>query len=102
MLGVADNEIDGTIRARVAQVVQGTRGSRVAASAAPAAAATAGRVVAAAAFHTRLGKVLDAGNALGEVGDVLAWTRHGWPPVRNCDPPFILRIRRPDPGHPWC
>jgi hypothetical protein len=98
MLGVADNEIDGAIRARVAQVVQGARGDRVAAGAA----ATAGWVVAAAALETRLGKVLDAGNALGDVGDVLAWTRHGWPSVRNGPPPFIIRIRRPDPGHPWC
>ena len=102
MLGVADNEIDGAIRAWVAQVMQGTRGNRVAAGVAAAAAATAGRVVAAAALETRLGKVLDTGNAFGDVGDVLAWTRHGWPSVRNGPPPFIIRIRRPDPGHPWC
>ena len=37
--------------------------------------AAAGRIVAAAMFETRFGKVLDGRDALGDVGDVLAW--HG-------------------------
>src|SRR6266403_4745247 len=94
MFGVANNKINGTGWARVTQVVQGARGNRVAASAATAAAATPRRVVAASVFDTRLGKILDAGNALGDVGDVLAWARHGSPSVRNCSPLFILRLLR--------
>src|SRR5436190_22823913 len=55
MLGVGDDKVDGAVRPRVAQVVQGARGNRVAASAAAAAPATASRVVAASALDTRLG-----------------------------------------------
>src|SRR4051794_14064040 len=67
MFGVGDDKIDRAVRARVAQVVQSARGNRVAASAAVAAPATPSRVVAAAVFDTRLGKVLDAGDTLGDV-----------------------------------
>jgi len=95
MLGVADHENDGTVRARPAQVVQGARGSRIAPGAMAAALAPACRVVAASAFDTRLGKILDAGDTLGDIGDVLAWTRHGSPSIRNNLPLFILRV--PDP-----
>src|SRR5262245_29747061 len=100
MLGVADDKIDGAAGAGVAQVVQGASGNRVAAGAVAAATAPASRVVAAAPLDTRPGKVLDAGNALGDVGDVLAWTKHGLSPVRNCPPLFILGRRGPDSGHP--
>jgi hypothetical protein len=95
MLGVVDHEIDGTIRARPAQVVQGARGSRIAPGAMAAALALACRVVAASTFDTRLGKILNAGDTLGNVGDILAWTRHGSPSIRNAFPLFILRL--PDP-----
>src|SRR5206468_2594576 len=100
MFGVGDDQIDRTVRARVAQVVQGARGNRVAASAAATAPTTARRVVAASAFDTRLGQVLDAGNALGDVGDVLARTKHGSSSVRKRPPSFILRLLRPDSVHP--
>src|SRR5262245_39789809 len=90
MFGVGDDKIDGAVRARVAQVVQRPRGNRVAASAVAATAAPPRRVVAAAALDTWPGKVLDPGNALGDVGDVLAWTNHGSPSVRNCPPLYIL------------
>src|SRR5438093_10410675 len=86
MLGIGNNQLDRTVRARVAQVVQGARGNRIAPSAAAAAAATACRVVAASTFNTRRGKILDAGNALGDVGAVLAWTKHDSPSDRNCPP----------------
>src|SRR5215469_10071186 len=77
MAGEGDNEVDGAAGTRVAQVVQATRRNGVTAGAKAAAGATAGLVVAAAAFDTGLGKVLDGGNALGDVGDVLAWSEHG-------------------------
>lgn len=100
MLGGGNRQIDRTVRARVAQIVQGARGNSVATGAAPAAAATASRGVPAPAFDTRLGKVLDAGNALGDVGDVLTWAKHGGPSVRNYPPIFILRLCGAGPGHP--
>src|SRR5262245_53824608 len=100
MLGVGDNQIDRAARAEVAQVVHGARGNSVAARTAAAEPATASRVVAASVFDTRLGKVLDAGNALRDIGEVLAWTRRGSPSARNCPPLFILRLCGPDSGHP--
>jgi len=100
MFGVADHQIDRTARARIAQVVHGARGHSVASRAATAATATAGRVVAASAFDTRLGKILDAGNALGDVGDILAWIRHGSSSVRNGPLLFILRLCSPGSVHP--
>lgn len=77
MFGVGNNKIDRAVRTMVTQIVQGARGNSVAARAATAPLATACRVVAASTFDTRLGKILDAGDALGDVGDVLAWTKHG-------------------------
>jgi hypothetical protein len=100
MLGVGDNKVDRAARVGVAQIVQGARGDGVTAAAATTEPTTASRVVAASRFDTRLGKILDPGNALGDVGDVLAWTGHGSPSVRNCPPIFILRTRAPDSGHP--
>src|SRR5271168_3063570 len=79
MLGVGNNKIDRTVRARVAQIVQGARGNRITPRAVRAATATPSGVVVAAAFDPRLGKILDAGNALGDIGDVFAWTMHGSP-----------------------
>ncbi len=56
--------------------------------------------VAASVFDTRLRKILDAGNALGDVGDVLAWTKHGSSSVRKRPLFLILRGRGPDSVHP--
>src|SRR5262245_34565247 len=92
MLGVGNHQINRAVGARVAQIVQGARGNSVATGAVTAAAATASRVVPASVCDTRLGKILDPGNALGDVGDVLAWAKHGWPSARNCPPTFILRM----------
>src|ERR1700693_438039 len=100
MLGVGDNHLDRAAGVGVPQVVQGARGSSVAAGAASAEPTTASRVVAASPFDTGLGKILDTGNALGGVGDVLAWTSHGSPSLRNCPPIFILRTHATDSGHP--
>src|SRR5436309_260525 len=100
MFGVGDNQIDRTPGVGVAQVVQGARGHSIAAGAVAAEPATASQVVAASVFDTRLGKILDPGNALGDVGDVLAWTSHGSPSLRNCPPILTLRTRAPDSGHP--
>ena len=95
MLGVGDNKIDRTAQVGVAQVVQSARGDGVAAGAATAQPATASPVIAASTFDTRLGKIFDPGNALGDVGDVFAWTSHSSPSLRNCPPIFILRMRKP-------
>ena len=37
----------------------------------------------------------DPRNALGDSGDVFAWTSHSSPSLRNCPPIFILRMRPP-------
>jgi len=100
MLGVGDNQIHRAAGVGVAQVVQGARGYSVAAGAAAAEPTTASRVVAASLLDTGLGKILDPGNALGDVGDVLAWTSHGSPSLRNCPPIFILRTNATVLGHP--
>src|SRR5262245_64000478 len=100
MLGVSDNQIDRASRVGVAQVMQGARGDGVAARPAAAQPATASRVVTAPMFDARLGKILDPGNALGDVRDVLAWTSHGSSSLRNCPPTFILRPRAPNSAHP--
>ena len=100
MLGLGDNQIDRAARAEVAQVEQAARAGSVATRAATAEPATASRLVAASTFDARLGEVLNAGNTLGDVGDVLAWTSHGASSFRNCSAIFILRPRAPDSGHP--
>ena len=100
MFGVADNEVEGVAGARIPQVVQAARGNSIASSAAATAGATARWVVAASVFDPGLGKILDAGNPLGDIGDVLAWTKHGSSSVGNRPPVFILRRRRPDSAHP--
>src|SRR5947199_5498540 len=63
MPGEGDDDVDGSAGARVAQVVQRAGGGGVAAGTSAAARAAAGLVVAAASFDTRLGEVLDAGDA---------------------------------------
>jgi len=93
MFGVGDHKIDRVARVGVAQVVQGARGDGVAAGATAAEPATASPVIAASTFDTRLGKILDPRNALGNSGDVFAWTSHGSPSRRNCRPIFILHMR---------
>jgi predicted regulator of Ras-like GTPase activity (Roadblock/LC7/MglB family) len=100
MFGVANNEVKRMAGARVTQVVQGARGNSVASSAEAAAATTACRIVAASTLDTRLGKILDVCNALGDVGYVFAGTKHGSSSVRNRPPIFILRRLGPDSAHP--
>ena len=38
--------------------------------------ASAGRIIAATAFEAWLGKILDGSDALGDIGDVFAWSKH--------------------------
>jgi hypothetical protein len=102
MFGVTDREVERAAGARIPQVMQGARGNSIASSAVAAAEATARRVVAASVFDPGLGKILDAGNALGDVGDVLAWTKHGSSSVRKRSLFLILRGHGPDSVHPWC
>jgi hypothetical protein len=102
MLGVPDDDVEGTPRARVAQVMQGAGGDSVTPRPAPAVSAPARRVVAASPLNPRLGKVLDAGDALGNVRDILTWPRHGSPFAPNGPAPFLLRLLDPSSAHPWC
>ena len=83
MLGVANQEIDRMARARVPEVMQGTRGHRVASRAATAAGTPPSREVPAAPLDLGLGKILDAGDALGDIGKVFAWSRHSSFSVRK-------------------
>jgi hypothetical protein len=88
MPGESDDEVDGAAGARVAEVVQGALGDGVAAGAGTAARAAPGLVVAAALFDTRLGEVLDAGDALGGVGDIFAGSVHGCD-LHTQTPPYL-------------
>ena len=101
VLGVGDDEIDRAAAVDVAQVVQGACGDGVAAGAVTTAAASR-REVAAAPLNTGLGKVLDASDTFGAVGDVLAWPGHGSSSFRNRPPIFILRFPRAPLPHPRC
>jgi len=80
MFRVGNQKIDRTVRARIAQVVQGARGNSIAASTVIAEPATPSGVVATATFNTRLRKILGMSAALRNVGNILAWTMHGLPP----------------------
>jgi hypothetical protein len=97
-----DNEVDGAAQAGVAQVVQSARGDGVASGTAAAARATTGFIVAAFAFDTRFRKVLDGGNALGDIGDVFAWSEHG--SILHTQTPLYLHFTSsgPDSAHSSC
>ena len=77
MFGEGNQEVDGATGAWVAQVVQGTGIDGVASSTVTTARAATGWVVAAAVFDAWLGKILDGGNTLGNIGDIFAWSEHG-------------------------
>src|SRR5215475_2052076 len=95
MLGVSDEPVDGAARAWVAQVVQGTGVDAVAAGAVATMGATAGAVVAASAFATGLGQIRGGGDTFGDVGDVRAWTGHGWTLRRQAPPSIYFTLGEP-------
>lgn len=102
MLGVGDDEVERAAGARVAQVVQDARISTVAAGPVTTVGAAAGWVVAAAALDARLGQVSNGRDAFGDVGDVLAWSKHG-STLRTQVPPYIhFTSGGPDLAHPSC
>jgi hypothetical protein len=74
-----DNQVNGTVGAGIPEIVEGTRAHGEAAGAVATARAEACRPVATAPFDVRLGQVFDAGNALGDIRNVFAWTTH-WRP----------------------
>ena len=88
--------------ARVAQVVQGARVDAVAAGPEATVGAAAGREVAAAAFDARLGQVGNGRDAFGDVGDVLAWSEHGWALLTQVPPYIHFTPGGPDLAHPSC
>jgi hypothetical protein len=77
MAGERDQQIDGTVGPGIAEVAQGTGRNGIAAGAGGAVRAAAGREVTAPADEARRREVLDAGNAFGAIGDILAGSKHG-------------------------
>jgi hypothetical protein len=76
MAGERDDQIDGTTRAGVAEVVQGAAAHGVATGAVTTAWAGSRRPVAAAPFDAWLGQVFDTGDALADIRDILTGTSH--------------------------
>jgi hypothetical protein len=72
----SDEQINGAFGPSIPEVVQGTGADAVAAGAATTARAGSRRPVAAAVFDTGLGQILDTGDALSDVRDILTWTVH--------------------------
>ena len=77
MLGVGQDEVAGPPGDEIAQVVEGALEDPVAVGAVAAARAGPPPVVAAAFAELGLGQVLDAGDALGGVGQVFSGSWHG-------------------------
>jgi hypothetical protein len=77
MTGVGDDEVKRAVAAWVAQVVQGAFAEGGASGPGATAWAAACWIIAAAPLDTGLGKILDAGDALGGVGDIVARSEHG-------------------------
>ena len=75
--GELDGQIHGPAGACVAEVMERPGADGVASGAAAASRARAGRPVPAAKFDARLGQVLDAGDALGGIRDILPRAWHG-------------------------
>jgi hypothetical protein len=80
MAGERDNQIDRAAGAGVAKVMQGAAVHGVATGTVTTARAEARGPVAAAPLDTWLGQVLDTRDALGDIRDILTWTRHGCSP----------------------
>src|SRR6266567_7532790 len=74
--GEGDDQVNRAVGTRIAQVVQRARCHGRTARPASAARAAAGGKVATAPLDARLGKILDTGNPLGGIRDVLAWYQH--------------------------
>jgi len=52
------------------------------------------------AFDTGLGQIRGAGDAFGDVGDVLAWTEHGGALRKQAPPSIYFTLGEPDLVHP--
>jgi len=76
MAGESDEQINGPFGASIAEVMQGTAGHGVASGAVATAPAGARRPVATATLDARFGQVFDAGDAFGDIRDILSWTGH--------------------------
>jgi hypothetical protein len=76
MAGVSDDQIDGAIGPRIAEVMEGTASHGVATSAVTTARAGSRRPVATAPLDAGLGQVFRPSDALGDIGNILPWTDH--------------------------
>ncbi len=77
MTGVGDDQVDGVVGPKVAEVVEGAGAHGIAAGAAATVRAGSRRPVAAAPQDARWGEVLDTRDALGDIRDIFPWTSHG-------------------------
>jgi hypothetical protein len=75
-----DHQLDGPLAAGITEVVEGAPAEAVASGTSAAARAAAAGPVTTDLPDARPGKVLDARDALGRVGDILSRARHGMPP----------------------
>jgi hypothetical protein len=76
MAGESDDQVNGAVRAGIAEVMEGTSAHGIATGAVTTAPAGSRRPVATAPFDARLGQVFDTRDALGDIRDILPWTSH--------------------------
>jgi hypothetical protein len=76
MAGESDNQVNGAVGPRIAEVMEGTGSDSIAAGAVATARAGSRRPVATTPLETRLGEVFDTSDALGDIRDIFSWTSH--------------------------
>ncbi|MBV8894340.1 MAG: hypothetical protein JO266_20590 [Acidobacteria bacterium] len=76
MAGESDNQINGPVRAGIAEVMQSASGNGIAASAVTTARAGSRWPIATAPLDARLGQVFDPGDALGAIRNIFPWSTH--------------------------
>jgi hypothetical protein len=76
MAGECDNQVNGTVRAGIPEVMESTGAHGIAAGSVTTAPAGSRRPVTTAPLDARLGQVFDTSDALGDVRDILTWTSH--------------------------
>ncbi len=76
MAGESDNQIDGAVGPCITEVMEGTGTHGVATGAVATVRTRARRPVATVSLNARLGQVFDTGDPLGDVRNILAWTKH--------------------------
>jgi len=102
MLGEGDDQIEGTTRTQITQIMQGAFGAGIASGTEATAGATPATVIAAALFDTWRGQIGSGRDALSDVGNILFRSKHGSTLLTQVSSPIVITLARPDLGHQLC